>query len=69
MRQMASSPDNPALTPPPGKGKRLPARDTRKRKLREIARRVKDGTYEVDADAVAERIMHKHFLAGDKDRH
>ncbi len=69
MGHMTSPPDNPALTPTDGKHKRLPTRDERAQKLRKLKQQIKDGTYRVDSEAVAEKIIHKHFLAEDKDRH
>ena len=66
---MANPHDNPALTPTDSKHKQLPARDERAQKLRKLKRQIEDGTYKVDADAVAEKIMHEHFTADDKDQH
>ena len=66
---MANPHDNPALTPTDDQRKQLPARNEREQKLRKLTQRIKDGTYKVDADAVAEKIVRKHFLADDKDRH
>ena len=70
MRHMANPPDNPAVTPTDGKHKQLPARDERAQKLRKLKQQIKDGTYKVDSDAVAEKIVRKHFLPDkDTDRH
>ena len=66
---MANTHDNPVLTPADGKRKQLPARDEREQKLRKLRRQIKDGTYKVDADAVAEKIMHEHFTADAEDKH
>ena len=66
---MANQPDNPTLTPPDSKHKRLPARDARAQKLRKLKQQIEDGTYQVDSDAVAEKIIHKHLRADDKDQH
>lgn len=69
MGHMANPHDNSTLTPTDGKHKRLPTRDEREQKLRKLKQQIKDGTYKVDSDAVAEKIVRKHFLADDKDRH
>ena len=63
MEHMENSSDKPALTPKDGKHKLPPAPDTR-------AQKVRKGTYKVDADAVAERVLRQHFLPDqDTDQH
>ena len=67
---MDKSSDNPTPTPKDDRHKQPADRESREHKLRKIAKRVKDGTYKVDADAVAERVLRQHFLPDkDDDKH
>ena len=70
MKHMGNSSDNPISTPKDGRHQQPPDRESREQKLRKIAKRVKDGTYQVDTDAVAERVLRQHLLPDkDTDQH
>ena len=70
MEYMENSTDKPTPTPKDDKHKQPPAQDSRAQKMRKIAQQVKDGTYKVDSDAVADRVLRQHFLPDkDTDQH